>query len=78
MALPAKLQAEIDAAQEANLKRIAALVASYPQYREAIAIAEVGAAVGVADVMGADADGFLRELRATRPRPAPLKPPTAH
>jgi len=76
--MPPKLQAELETEATRGIARLCELFMSYPEHREVIAYAWLGAGIAAADMAGADAEDFLRKLRAQHPRPAPLKPPTAH
>lgn len=47
----------------------------WPAWRREIAEYMLGAAMGVADMFGADAEGLIKEIRSREPKPEPLKPP---
>jgi len=72
--VPDQLQQAIRELQARHLREILALMKQWPNFRGNIAMAEVGAAVGIADMMGEDVEAFLRWLRASEPKPTPIAP----
>ncbi len=52
-----------------------AIVARHPEYRMHIALGILGNAIAVCDLWGADAEEFLRDLRAAVPKAPEVEPP---
>ena len=50
-------------------------VGRFPNLRREAAYVLLGHAVAACDMMGADAEGFIAQLRKTHPKPSPLVPP---
>jgi hypothetical protein len=63
------------AEERRHMGELAALIGRFPEYRQHIACATLGAAIGTADSFGVDVEGFLAELRAKTTKPGVLVPP---
>lgn len=50
------------------------LLERWPNFRGHIASYQLGAAIGLADMMGEDVEGFIAHLRAQVPKPSPIAP----
>ncbi len=72
--LPSAATAEVCAELDRQLKAFVRLVERWPNFRKHIALAMLGAAIGTADMMGCDVEGFLRSLREREPKPTPIEP----
>jgi hypothetical protein len=73
--MPYEAVEEFKAHEKIVLDSFIRFITKWPSYRKHAAIALLGGAVAQCDMMGADADGFLKALREREPRPAPLVPP---
>lgn len=72
--LPAELLKLLMDRQDRNMREIKELLFYWPNFRKHIAFGDLGAAIGFADMMGCDVEGFLRKMRATEPKPTPIEP----
>ena len=73
--LPEEAQAELNAENDRATAAFVRFIQRWPNYRQAAAIAQLGVAVALVDMMGEDAEGFIQELRRRRPKATPIRPP---
>ena len=57
-----------------QMKVFVAMIDRWPNFRKHIGYALLGGAIGAADMMGCDVEGFLVNLRKREPRPTPIEP----
>lgn len=57
-----------------QMKVFVAMIDRWPNFRKHIGYALLGGAIGAADMMGCDVEGFLVYLRKREPRPTPIEP----
>ena len=75
--MPPEVEAEWKLEESRHIGAFVRTCARWPNFRLSFAYALLGSAVAMVDSMGGDADGFLRNLRAQEPKPAPMLPPRA-
>lgn len=74
-AMPPEVAAEWMKEEARHTDAFVAFVRSWPQFRKHAASALLGSAVATADLMGVDAEAFIRDLRARYPKPSSMRPP---
>ena len=77
MAMPPELESACYAEADRQVRVFSALIARYPEYRRDVAYAFLGGAIAQADLVGADAETLLRELREHFERPGVIAPPAS-
>ena len=67
-------QDEWEALRKRDAEAIVRFIGRWPNARHDVAMAMLGEAIGTADMMGIDVEGFLAHLRKTQPHPGVLVP----
>jgi hypothetical protein len=75
--MPEEAQSAVYDEIDREAQAFTAFVRQWPDYREHAACAILGAAIGLADVMGVDVEGYLAKLREMEPKPGIMRPPSA-
>jgi hypothetical protein len=73
--LPPEALRELEAEWDRQTQAFCRFIRRWPNFRVHAAYALLGGAVGTADMMGCDVDGWLCRLRQQEPKPAPICPP---
>ena len=71
-------QNEYDQLNDQHTEAFAIFVRKWPNYRHAAAHAFLAAAIATADMMGVDAEAFIRGLRDRAPKHCGLVPPAGN